>query len=467
MAHSSEIITEAGATISDPTSLVLVYVRHIRHTRVLRLGALSAMSSERCIFVIRGTNANGGKRRLRTLSALGAVGIVAGLASSLPASPAGAVPAPAAAVAQQRPDRDGVACDGQVYVSFGDPDQLYTADRGPGTVQFTPLGDPTPFLYNAIGVNPHDRYLYGTTFGNANNDLVRFDRNGDFTNLGAIAGLPPALYISGTFDDEGNYYVLADNTGQIYRIDVTSRSVTGVIDVPELADPELDVFDIAFRDGFLWGSTDDGAITRIDIANESVDFFPGVLPGGEDFGGVFTYGNGDLGFFRNSGQLIRVHVKNATGSNPWFTVLSTQTTTPATNLDATSCFLDSSADLAVHKHGPKSVEAGSEVSYRITVKNLGKHDSSGWSLIDDIPAKILTPTTPTEGCEITDGILSCTGGPLPKGDRVEVEVTGTAANVSKPTTVKNTARVFGDDADPNKENNKDTTATRITPKDDA
>lgn len=281
------------------------------------------------------------------------MGIVAGLASSPPASPAGATPVPAAAVSQKHPDRGSVACDGQVYVSFGNPeDQLYTADRGPGTVQ------------------------------------------------------------------------------------------------------------------------DDGAVTRIDIAHQSVDFFAGVLPGGEDFGGVFTYGNGDLGFFRNSGQLFRVHVKDATGSNPQFTVLSTQTTTPATNLDATSCFLDSSADLAVYKRGPKSVEAGGEITYRITVKNVGKNgsprnagngDSSGWSLTDDLPAEILSPTTPTEGCEITDGLLSCTGGPLAKGHGVEIEVTGTAADVSGPTTVKNTATVFGDDADPRKHNNKDTTSTQINP----
>ncbi|WP_374777529.1 DUF11 domain-containing protein [Streptomyces sp. NBC_01310] len=415
--------------------------------------------------MIRGTNRpNHGNRRLRALSALGAVGIVAGLASSLPASPAGAVTAPATAVAQRHAEGNGVSCRGQVYVSFGDPDQLYTAQRGPGAVRFTPLGDPTPFLYNAIGVNPRDRFLYGTTFGGADNELVRFDGKGAFTNLGAIAGLPPALYISGTFDNEGNYYILADDTGEIYRVDVASRSVTGVIDVPELADPALDVFDIAFRGGFLWGSTDAGAITRIDIANESVDFFPGVLPGGEDFGGVFTYGNGDLGFFRNSGQLIRVQVRNASGSNPRFTVLSTQTTTPATNLDATSCFLDSSADLAVRKVGPKSVRAGDEITYRITVKNEGKKGgSSGWSLTDDLPAKVLSPTTSTEGCEITDGLLSCTGGPLEKGHRVEIEVTGTAANVLRPTVVRNTARVFGDDADPRGRNNTGTASTQVRP----
>lgn len=440
---------------------------------------LSALSSERCMFVIRGTNGlKQGKRRLRALSALGTVGIVAGLASSLPASPAGAAPSPAAAIAQNPSHgKNGVECDGKVYASFGNPeDQLYTADRGPGTVQFTALGNPTPFLYNAIGVNPRDRFLYGTTFGNANNDLVRFDRNGDFTNLGAIDGLPPALYISGTFDDKGNYYILADDTPTIYKVDVKSRSVTGSIDVPELSDPELDIFDIAFRDGFLWGSTDDGAIARIRISNGDVDFFPGVLPGGSDFGGVFVYGNGDLGFFRNSpGELFRVHVKNATAVDPEFTILSTQDADPEqelVNLDATSCFLDSKADLAVDKQGTREVTSGGEITYRITVKNVSKEekekgkgtgDSSGWSLTDYLPAELLSPTTQTEGCEITDGLLSCTGGPLAKGESVEIEVTGTAADVSEPTTLNNTATVFGDDADPRKQNNQDTASTLITP----
>ncbi|WP_328395175.1 DUF11 domain-containing protein [Streptomyces sp. NBC_00390] len=440
----------------------------------------------------RGTNGpNHGKRRLRALSALSAVGIVAGLAAGLLASPAGAAPAPAPAVAQQPHKEKGVDCDGKVYASFGNlADQLYTADRGAGTYQFTALGSPPPFLYNAIGVNPRDRFLYGTTFGNANNDLVRFDRNGDFTNLGPISGLPEALYISGTFDDKGNYYILADDTPTIYKVDVKSRSVTGSIDVPELSDPELDIFDIAFRDGFLWGSTDDGAIARIRVSNGDIDFFPGVLPGGSDFGGVFVYGNGDLGFFRNSnGELFRVHVKNATSADPEFTILSTQDQVPdqeLVNLDATSCFLDSKADLAVHKRAPREVTSGGGITYRITVKNVSKDerekgkdkdkdkhrgkgtgDSSGWSLTDDLPAELQSPSTSTEGCEIADGLLSCTGGPLEKGDKVEIEVTGTAASVLEPTTVENTATVYGDDKDPHKQNDKDTASTLITPGDSA
>ncbi|MEU3778182.1 DUF11 domain-containing protein [Streptomyces sp. NPDC032472] len=457
----------------------------------------------------RGTNrSNHGKRRLRALSTLGAMGIVAGLASALPASPAGAspVPVPAAAVAHQPTSGGkGVACNGQVYVSFGDQegaDQLYTADRGPGTVQFTPLGTPPPFLYNAIGVNPQDRFLYGTTFGTPTNDLVRFDGKGGFTDLGAIEGLPSALYISGTFDDEGNYYVLADDSAEIFRIDVTTHTVSGVFPVQGLEDPALNIFDIAFRNGFLWGATEDGAIARIDFANGSLDVFPGVLPGGSDFGGAFVYGNGDLGFFRNAGGLFRVRVHNATGSTPEFTLLSTQDTptppdTELVNLDATSCFLDSSADLSVRKEGPERVTAGDTVTYHITVRNEGPDgekdkgkdekgkdekgkdkgkdkkdkgkgeeagDSSGWSLTDDLPAKILSPTTQTEGCEITDGHLSCTGGPLAVGEEAEIEVTGTAAEVSQPTKVRNTATVFGDDADPNKDNDKSTAHTEIVPR---
>ncbi|MFG2295800.1 DUF6923 family protein [Streptomyces sp. NPDC048603] len=404
----------------------------------------------------RGTiGADRRKRRSRAVSALGAVGLVAALASGMPAS--------AADGAHRQPASPPVACDGQVYVSFGNPsDVLATAVRGPGTVEFRQLGAAQTTLYNAIGVNLDDHYLYATTFGAGGNNLIRFDGNGAATTLGPIAGLPPALYISGTFDDAGNYYVLADDTGEIYRIDVVSRSVTGVVDVPELADPALDVFDIAFHDGFLWGSTDAGAIVRVDIAAQSADFFPGVLPGGEDFGGVFTYGNGDLGFFRNSGQLFRVRVKDADGTEPRFTVLSRQSAPAAVNLDATSCFLDSSADLAVRKHAPKQVEAGDPLTYRITVKNTGEAgDSSGWSLTDALPSELLEPSTPTEGCEITDGVLSCTGGPLATDDQVKIEVTGTAAAGHRRTAVSNTARIFGDDDDPDRANDKDTASTGI------
>ncbi|MFJ3876636.1 DUF6923 family protein [Streptomyces sp. NPDC090077] len=422
----------------------------------------------------RGTNgAVRGKRQRRGVAVLGAIGVLTGLAVGAPAPPAGAVAAPggaggSAAVSEPgHPDGLPVACDGKIYLSMGDPDQLHTVEREPGKVAFAELGDVTPFLYNAIGVNPHDRFLYGTTFGepDGGNRLVRFDGKGHATVLGGIQGLPKALYISGTFDDEGNYYVLADNTGVIYRIDVEKRRVTRAIEVPDLAPTELDVFDIAFRDGFLWGSTEAGAITRIDTDNEKADFFPGVLPGGSDFGGVFVYGNGDLGFFRNSGELIRVRVRNATGSNPHFTVLSRQTLPEQslTNVDATSCFFDSSADLSVHKRGPEVVKAGGEIAYEITVKNDHKGVSSGWSLVDDLPEKVLDPATDTEGCEIEGGLLSCTGGALREGGRVKIKVTGTAGNVSKPTAVPNTATVFGDDEDPHGKNDTGSASTKIKP----
>ncbi|RSS41780.1 hypothetical protein EF912_31165 [Streptomyces sp. WAC07061] len=421
----------------------------------------------------RGTNGAGQrKRQRRAVAALSALGVVAGLAAGALAAPAGAAAAPAgpkgsAAVSDPKhPDGTPVACDGKVYLSKGDPDQLYTVERGPGKVRFKELGEPTPFLYNAIGVNPDDRFLYGTTFGDGANKLVRFDGKGEYVlNEDGVEGLPAALYISGTFDDEGNYFVLADNTGLIQQIDVKNNRVVRTIDIPALAPDALDIFDIAFHDGYLWGATEAGAIVRIDVENASADFFPGVLPGGSDFGGVFVYGNGDLGFFRNAGELIRVHVKNAAGSNPKFTVLSRQATPEQslTNVDATSCFFDSSADLSVHKRGPKIVRAGDEITYDITVKNDHKGASSGWSLVDDLPARVLDPATDTEGCEISNGLLSCTGGPLREGGRVKITVSGTAADVTKPTAVPNTATVFGDDQDPRKKNNTGFASTKIKP----
>ncbi|WP_405977703.1 DUF6923 family protein [Streptomyces sp. NBC_00158] len=418
----------------------------------------------------RGTNGAGRrKRQRRALAALSAIGVVAGLAAGALAVPVGAAAAPSAPAAvsdPKQPDGTPVACDGKVYLSKGDPNQLYTVEREAGKVRFEELGGPTPFLYNAIGVNPDDRFLYGTTFGDGANKLVRFDGKGGFDLYEEeVEGLPTALYISGTFDDEGNYFVLADNTGLIQQIDVKDNKVVRTIEIPALAPDALDIFDIAFHDGYLWGSTEAGAIVRIDVEDARADFFPGVLPGGSDFGGVFVYGNGDLGFFRNAGELIRVHVKNATGSNPKFTVLSRQATPEQslTNVDATSCFFDSSADLSVHKRGPKVVTAGDEITYDITVKNGRKGASSGWSLVDDLPAKVLDPATETAGCEISNGLLSCTGGPLREGGRVKITVTGTAGEVTKPTAVPNTATVFGDDADPHRKNDTGFASTKIKP----
>lgn len=185
--------------------------------------------------------------------------------------------------------------------------------------------------------------------------------------------------------------------------------------------------------------------------------YPGIVPATTGYGGAFTYGNGDLGFFSNTGSVLRVAVTNP--ASPTFELLSTQDAPAMSSAaDATSCF-ELPVDLGVVKTGPATVSPGGDIAYTITISNNGPNTSSGWTLSDPIPAGLANAATTTDGCAIDSGSLSCTGGALAVGDTVEIALTGRAADeVSE---VVNTATVSGNDPDPNPDNDEDTTTTKV------
>ncbi|MFI6283239.1 hypothetical protein ACIBCM_00550 [Streptomyces sp. NPDC051018] len=118
------------------------------------------------------------------------------------------------------------------------------------------------------------------------------------------------------------------------------------------------------------------------------------------------------------------------------------------------------ADLAMSKTGPASVAPGGTVSYQLTVTNNGPDDSTGFTVTDTIPAGLTGASTSTPGCAIAAGVLTCTGGALPVGDSAIFTLTGTAA--AGATSISNTARVTGDNDDPNPGNNTSTIRTTVT-----
>ncbi|MER5495186.1 hypothetical protein [Streptomyces sp. NPDC002490] len=117
------------------------------------------------------------------------------------------------------------------------------------------------------------------------------------------------------------------------------------------------------------------------------------------------------------------------------------------------------ADLAVVKTGPASVSVGDRLTYTITVSNNGPDDSSGWKVIDSIPAGLANVTTSTPGCGIGGGVLTCTGGALANGDSVTIQVTGIVA--AGTTGITNTVLVTGNEPDPDPDNNTSTTTTPV------
>ncbi|MFJ7417255.1 DUF6923 family protein [Streptomyces uncialis] len=344
-----------------------------------------------------------------------------------------------------------------MVVSGPDDVQLYTGTTGPGTITFAPVGPEQPH-YNAIGVDPTSRIMYGISGTGAQN-LVEVNPDGSVIDRGDVAGLPSrsVTFNAGAFGPDGDYYVGSSSLFPLYRIDVGTNRV---VETLRLSRP-LPGPDVVFQGGYLWGASPAGDVFRVDPDTGTVDVFPGEIPAASSYGGMFAYGNGDLGFVSNDGTVVRVQITDPTVATPSFTVLSTQSSpTGFVNLDATSCFA-MEADLGITKTGPATVADGGQVAYTLTVTNNGPADSSGYTVTDTIPAGLTNAATTTPGCSITGGMLSCTSGALEEGASNTITLTGTAA--PEASSIENTAEVRGNDADPNPDNNEDSVTTTVAP----
>ncbi len=123
------------------------------------------------------------------------------------------------------------------------------------------------------------------------------------------------------------------------------------------------------------------------------------------------------------------------------------------------------ADLGVTKSTEPSVDQvqqGERISYAIVVTNHGPGNSTGHTMTDPVPAGLVDVQIP-EDCSLAGGVVTCTGGPLAAGESRTYLVTATAADVPAGTdavTVTNTARVSGNETDPDTANN--TSAAIVT-----
>ncbi|MEV7004784.1 SdrD B-like domain-containing protein [Streptomyces sp. NPDC093982] len=127
-------------------------------------------------------------------------------------------------------------------------------------------------------------------------------------------------------------------------------------------------------------------------------------------------------------------------------------------------FIKPSVDLSVIKVGPATVDPGGEVKYDIIITNNGPNDSTGYTVTDPLPAELTNVTTSSAGCSINAHILTCTGGPLKKGQSHTVTVTGTAPMPPSPGMIlNNCVKVDGKEPDPDPTNNEDCEPTPVPP----
>jgi uncharacterized repeat protein (TIGR01451 family) len=115
------------------------------------------------------------------------------------------------------------------------------------------------------------------------------------------------------------------------------------------------------------------------------------------------------------------------------------------------------ADLAIAKTGPATVNQGARFTWTMTVTNNGPQPSTGLTVSDQIPAGVLTPRTSTPGCEIENRRLECQIGDLGVGESTRITLTGRAPLRSG--CVTNPAGVSGTEWDLNTANNNDLAET--------
>ena len=270
----------------------------------------------------------------------------------------------------------------------GGPTSFYTLNSSTNPFTTSLLGTTdSGYQVNAMGYNTVDNYIYGirTDAGNTNH-LVITDANGTTVDLGAVTGLPIGGYNAGAFDDSGNFYVLSFNFSVLYKINVTTLTVTSTTLARTLA---LNDFAYDKITGLLYGFdvTNDvlvsvnpatGAVTNIGSTNTA---FASTF-----VGAMYSDANGNI--FGNVDDGLGFYQFNKTTGVP--TLISSSIS--AFGNDGANCVNAVAVfptDLSVTKtDGKLQYTPGTTNIYTIVVSNIGEFGATGATVTDAVPAGI-------------------------------------------------------------------------------
>ncbi|WP_226531857.1 DUF11 domain-containing protein [Microbacterium paraoxydans] len=397
-------------------------------------------------------------RRLTVAATVGA--LVAGVLSAV--SPLGGAPSAFAAPGDPFDPAAPV-----VFIAQGDPSQMQRAETtGDGSFAFSNEGGPAAVGYNAIAFNPADNYMYGmvtNTFtpGIPRGSLVRIAEGGVVTRIGSTVYTHPGgstRFYSGAFNPADGLYYISDSAPNttMLALNVATGAVVSTLDFGQ----QPDVQDFAFADGFAWGANNAGDLRRINVTTGGITVFPGVMPtttGG--YGGVWNFGNGNLGFSANAtGNVVQLEIVDGATATPTFRVVNT-VAGPSSSLNDGTSIPGLPADLEVSKTASATFESGDRISYEITVTNNGAGFSSGWSVSDTLPAGLSNPEVIGDFSDSYDGnVVTISGGGLAPGESATFQIEADT-DVAAGTCLENTATVLGNEEDPVPENDSDTAIT--------
>ena len=354
------------------------------------------------------------------------------------------------------------------FDAAGSPTTLYRQIQGAGSATFSKVYD-SNLQYNAIAMNPIDNYIYAAWNGPSGVDLLMIGSDGVPHDLGPVTGLDSKDagngfgVVVGFFTPDGTFYVSNSTwnggTGMLYKLNLTTHVATKITGQTK----GQQATDLTYYAGYAWGIVpDEHQMERVNLTTGAVDTFAmNLTPADSAYGAAWTYGNGNLGFDRNSGNFYAIKVTGPTTASPTFTLVASGSGPASSNNDGTAC-IPNPVDLSIVKTGPAAIGAGGTISWTLTVTNNSTFGSSGFVVTDTVPAGITNVSTSTTGCTVSNGTVSCIGAALNAGASTVINLTGKAPTPFN-TCVSNTANVAGNEQDPNSSNDSSTFQTCPNP----
>jgi uncharacterized repeat protein (TIGR01451 family) len=419
-----------------------------------------------------------------------------------------------AAISHLRADAAGVPFpkgQGLVFVSQGDPTRLYESLQVPGTntANFTPVGPVQSITYNALGFNPTDMYLYAINVDT--NHLIQIDSTGATTSVtsAAIPNLPKLsgqqTYNAGSIGtcDYPTLNVLwvapSTGTSTLYGINVNTAQIVKTVSLsqplPNVAD-FVCMKDTASGNNYIWAVYGGGGssaaapngIYRINLQTGETDLFSlaaltTIQWNGAAFGAQWLYGNGNIGISNNTtGNIHQIIIENPTSASPTFSE-AVMLHGPASTTNDGASYPGAPVDLSIVKtvttdygeFGPDDdndqYSPGANLDFKLTVTNNSVDVASSGFYITDTLDSIIDPATVTFGtdeCYISgtnslgQTIIACGYGTLNPGASVSFDMY-VSAPLSVPSSVTNTATVYGNEQDPDDTNNTSSATTSAAP----
>jgi uncharacterized repeat protein (TIGR01451 family) len=299
-------------------------------------------------------------------------------------------------------------CSSNMYLAQGTPTGLLAISSASNPFTYSPIGSASTFTYNGAAFNPADNYMYAMGLSGGNQTLFRIGNDGSVQALGPVSGGgiegSPNSVSAGEIGPDGRYYVKrAENTNQMWRIDLASRTATSIT-----LSQSVWLGDLAWYDGMLYGhSHETGMLYAIDPASGTTTTvgFTGIA--NVPFGAMFGATNGLYGT-RNDGGFYRFDATSGA-----VTLISSS---PASsNNDGAKCAtapMSFAADLSITKDdGSTTYTPGNNVAYTIVVSNAGPFGVQNASVTDALPTGIASASwtcgAPTNGA--TCGAASGSG----------------------------------------------------------